>query len=204
VKLHPVATGTILLLSVLLIATAIAGGAWAWIVGPVPGKRFSDTIDIANFLVGCATILSAGATLLVVYIINYLYIVQSSTAKGDSELLLEVLRDVRRSASSLRELSIPCYSGKKLTNQEQQKLLIAQRELANSVHSFVDALGHCGIKAASLSTSKLSEFRSELKDSLTDSPYPGPYDQAAQNRIHMAFKQFQDELTRLFFSVIHR
>ena len=77
-------------------------------------------LDLASFISACATLLAGGATLVVVWIINYVYISTSSSHQADSDLLLEVVREVIGSLSTLRELSLPCHSGKKLTMAERR------------------------------------------------------------------------------------
>jgi hypothetical protein len=68
----------------------------------------------------------------------------------------------------------------------------------------VGALQHCNISSKDCDASRLKDCRAELKDSLTDDPFPGPYPAPSQNRVSNAFRDMRDELTKLSFGIIHR
>ena len=193
--------------AVLAFGLGVIGAAVFGLVRILPSlysAQISKNLDLASFISACATLLSGGATLVVVWIINYVYIARSSSYKADSDLLLESMAEVKASMGVLRDASRPCFTGKKLTLIEKSTLLSVERDLSNAVYSFARALDYVGIPVAVCDVSKLKDCRAELKDSLTDDPFPGPYSGPAQNRVSKAFRDMRDEMTRLSFRIIRR
>ncbi|MHB8653868.1 MAG: hypothetical protein ACYDA9_08320 [Terriglobia bacterium] len=158
----------------------------------------SPTVDAGNLL-------NAVAILAVGVIIEYLYASQSSSKRADTELLLDLVRDANRAFRQLEMISSQvCATHKKLTRDEQRGLTSLERDLSNAVHSIESALGYCQVKLHELDFEKLKDARVSLKASLTDSPFPGPYDDGSQRSIHAAFKTMRDELTRTAFAINRR
>jgi hypothetical protein len=118
--------------------------------------------------------------------------------------LTDSLREVKTAMGVVHDASLPCMSGKKLTLAERARLIQAERDLSNSVHSFAGAIQYCETFVKPFDVTRLKRLRSQLKDRLTDDPFPGPYDAVAQNRATVAFRNMRDELTRLSFGIIHR
>lgn len=160
--------------------------------------RLSPTID-------AGTILNAIAVVVIGVLVGYLYADQSSSKRADTELLLDLVRDANRSFRELESISSQrCKRDSKLTEEEQGDLISTERGLSNAVHSIESALGHCGSKLHELDFDKLKDARVTLKETLTDSPFPGPYDEGSQRIIRMAFKVMRDELTRIAFAINRR
>lgn len=168
-----------------------------WLVPFVTGLRFSKDVDVGNFL-------NALATLIVAFVIGYLYASQVSSKRADTDLVLDTLRETKAAVLALQQAAIPCHAGKKLSIPQQTALTQAEREVSNAVHSVEHALRCCRVKVHRLEFEKLKDARSFLKDSLTDTPFPGPYDNASRTRIQCAFKSIRDELVRLSFAISRR
>jgi hypothetical protein len=175
----------------------VIGVLLGWCLPALRSIGFNSTVDIGN-------VLNAIAVLVVGLLINYLYTHRASSKKADTDLLLDVIRDCKTALGSVLTAGRACDSKKKLTLEQQRELTSAERELSNAVHSVELALCCCSIKLDTLNFQKLKDARAELKDSLTDSPFPGPYDNASLARMQSASKSFRDELTRVAFSVNHR
>lgn len=160
--------------------------------------RFSPTIDVGN-------VLNAVAVVAIGILIGYIYEKQSSSRRADTELLLDLVRDASRSFRVLERTSSQlCKSDRKLTEDQQADLVSAERDLSNAIHSIESALVHCGVTLHELDFDKLKDARVTLKDSLTDSPFPGPYDDGSQRGIRASFKTMRDELTRIAFAINRR
>jgi hypothetical protein len=179
--------------ALLLLIGILAG----WFLPAVTDLRFSKEIDAGNFLV-------ALVTLIVAFVIGYLYTESVSSKRSNTELLLECVREARAMLVTLQSAALPCHRGKKLTLAEQASLTMAERELSNSIHSLELAVGLCGAKAHRLDFEKLKDARIALKDSLTDTPFPGPYGETSRSRITAAFKIVRDELLRVSFAITRR
>ncbi len=176
----------------LLLIGALAG----WFLPVVTRLRFADEIDPGNFLV-------ALVTLVVAFFLGYVYKESVSSKKADTDLLLECVRDARTSLTTLQSAALPCHRGKKLTIAEQASITITERDLSNSIHSLELAAGFCP-KPRALDLGKLKDARVALKDSLTDTPFPGPYGEVSRSRITAAFKLLRDELIRISFAITRR
>ena len=137
-------------------------------------------------------------------LVEYAYSKQSSDKRADTDLLLGIVEEVKVAFHKLVEKSEFCESGKALTKAQETEITCAERELSNAVHSLEEALRYCKVKLDKLNFEQLKSARSELKDSLTDSPYPGPYDQGARIRIRTAKRVMRDELTRMAFAINRR
>jgi hypothetical protein len=195
--------GLALIVTLVLVGAVVA--LVLWVIPAIRVTPFAATIDIGAVLEAAAGIIGALATLLVAYLIGYLYSASATKKKADGDLLLRVLDDVRTALLSLQECTIPCHCGSKLTTAQRSKIVMTERELSQAVYSFSEAIGYCGATAdATLSLQQLKDARVELKDSLTDSPFPGPYNEHARQRISKAFRLFRDEMNRLSFAIIRR
>jgi hypothetical protein len=137
-------------------------------------------------------------------LVEYAYLKQSSDKRADTDLLLVVVGEAKVAFGKLEEQEQFCESGKPLTSAQQFSLTRAERELSNAVHSIEMALGHCRTDLQKLGFDRLKIARAELKECLTDTPYPGPYDRASLVAIRTAFKKMRDELTRIAFAVNQR
>lgn len=175
----------------------VIGALVGWLLPAVTGLRFGDKIDVGNFI-------NALATLLVAFLIGYLYTERASSKRADTELLLESVHEAKAAVVALKEAAFPCHRGKKLTLLEQTALSVAERELSNAIHSFEQAISYCKIRPHLMGIEKLKDARVALKDSLTDTPFPGPYDSSARSRISSSFKSVHDELTRIAFAISRR
>jgi len=158
--------------------------------------RLSSTLDLGS-------ILDAFAIILVGVLIDYVYYSLASFRKSDSELLLSLVEEAKRTLSILKAASQACGS-KKLTKQEESQLVIAARELSNAIHSIQRGLEECAIRPGKLKFDEVKEIREILNDSLTGGPFPGPYTAADRRNIQIALRDMGDRLTRLGFAICHR
>lgn len=150
------------------------------------------------------SVIDAIALLLVGVLIEYAYLKRSSEKRADTDLLLGVVAESKIAFNKIEEKAQRCEEGRPLTRPEQISLNCAARELSNSVHSIEKALGHCKVSLEKISFAKLKEAREEVHGSLTDTPYPGPYQGASLVRIRTALTAMRDELTRIAFAVNRR
>jgi hypothetical protein len=166
----------------------------------VPGLRavsWTPTLTLGDAL-------HALAILLVGVVIDYVYASQTSSKQSDTKLLLDLVTDARTALHALEETSAVCKSGKKLAQEERADLLSAERDLSNAVHSIEEGLGHCSVKLHKLDFEKLKDARVKLKESLTDNPFPGPYDPLSLRTIRDGFTLMRNELTRMAFAINRR
>jgi len=177
----------------LLVIGALAG----WLLPVVTGLQLGHTVEVGSLF-------HALATLVVALLIGYLYSEHSSSKRADTGLLLESLREAKAAFAALQQAALPCHRTKKLTQQEQTALTVAERELSNAIHSVEYAGSCCKIRPHLIDVDKLKDARAVLKDSLTDTPFPGPYDASARSRINSSFKSVRDELTGIAFAVSRR
>lgn len=173
-----------------------------WLLPSIQAFRFGPQVDPGAVVGAVATLIGAGATFIVAYLISYLYTDRASSKKADTDLLLEILREIKVSAHALQESSVPYHMNRQLTSTESRTVLSAERELSNAVFSFASAIIYC--PECRVDAAALRNARGKLKDSLTDSPFPGPFDAASRNRIAVAFRDMRDELNRLSFAIIRR
>lgn len=150
------------------------------------------------------SVVDAIALLAVGAFIEYAYLKHSSDKRADTDLLLAILDEAKASLRVLVEKAQPCENGKALTSAQQISLTSAERDLSNCIHSIEEGLRHCKVDLHELGFEKLKDARGALKDGLTDTPYPGPYDSASLVRIRNAFKLMRDELVRVAFAINHR
>lgn len=150
------------------------------------------------------SLFDAIALVFVAIIFEYAYSRQSSEKRADTDLLLETVKDVKTAIGELNLNAKPCNNSKALTAQQMEELKSAEREVEITVHSVECALDSCKASRDDLQFGKLMDAMYELKEALTDSPYPGPYDGPSRLRIQKAFKAFRDELTRIAFAINHR
>lgn len=150
------------------------------------------------------SVVDAIALLTVGALVEYAYLKHSSDKRADTDLILGIVDEAKESLRVLSEKAQPCESGKALTPAQRMSLNCAERELSNCIHSVEEALTQCKANLHKLGFEAVKDARSTLKDSLTDTPYPGPYDPASIVRIRTAFKSVRDELIRLAFAVNHR
>lgn len=160
-------------------------------------SQISYTLDFGS-------IFDAFVLLLVGALIEYVYLRQSSDKRADTDLLLVVVGDAKAAFCKVEQQEQSCEGNKILTAEERLSLTCAERDLSNAVRSIEVALGHCKVDLQKLRFDKLKDARSELKDSLTDTPFPGPYDPASLVRIRGALRTMRDELTRMAFAINHR
>lgn len=166
----------------------------------VPALRlitFTPTIE-------AGAVLNALAILIVGLLIDYAYRSHASSKQSDTELLLDLVKDANTAFRGLERASQLCKSGKKLLQKERAELLAAERALSNEVGSLEKALGHCNITLDRLDFEKLKDARKKLKDRLTDTPYPGPYDERSLQNIEDALRRMRDDLVRVAFAINHR
>jgi hypothetical protein len=150
------------------------------------------------------SVLDAIALLIVGGLIEYAYLKQSSAKQADTDLLLDVVAEAKNALAGLVKTAEACENVRPLTIKEQIALTCAERELSNAVHSIETGLRHCSASLDKINFEKLKDARSELKDSLTDSPFPGPYTHTSRIRIRAATKVMRDELTRIGFAINRR
>ncbi len=173
-----------------------------WLGLSVQSLKFNREIDPGAVLAAIATVFSTATTLVLVYWVNYLFVTQSASRKAETEILLDVARDVKKALAELRASAEFCRTSHKLTPGEQQRLLETERELSNSVLSLDMALQLCPEPGITLE--KLKDARGALKDALEDSPFPGPYDSASTRLIRSAFRQFANELIAMMLLIARR
>jgi hypothetical protein len=137
-------------------------------------------------------------------LLEYAFSKSYSDKRADTELLLNIVGEARAALVALEKVARDCEGGNALTTKQRNTLLGAERDLSNAVHSIEVGFRHCNIKIAALAFDKVKDARMELNDSLTDSPFPGPYDYACIARIRTATKEMRDELTRTAFAINHR
>jgi hypothetical protein len=147
----------------------------------------------------------SAATLLVALIFGYFYSERVSQRSVDTELLRDIVKDAKAGLETLQAVAMETYlPAATLDKAESAKIFRHYRELSNTILLIEQAIGHCGYKAVDFQFSELKEERSKLYESLTKSPYPGPYDDAALTRIDTSFKDFREELTRIAFAINRR
>jgi hypothetical protein len=137
-------------------------------------------------------------------LVEYAYSKTSSDRQADTELLLSIVAEARTALADLERVAQACQEGKVLNSKQQYAITCAERQLSNAVHSVEKGLQHCDITLISMEFQSLKDARLELKDSLTDRPFPGPYDYGSLARVYTAFKRIRDELTRLAFAINRR
>jgi hypothetical protein len=173
----------------------VIGGVGVWIYRVRSGISYS--FDFGS-LVDAIVLLVIGV------LIEYAYLKQSSDKRADTDLLLGLVAEAKTAFADLVDKAVACEGGKVLNASQQLSLTCAERELSNSVHSVEEGLRHCSITLEDIQFGRVKEARIELKDSLTDTPFPGPYDNSSRVRIRAAMKVMRDELTRLAFAINHR
>jgi hypothetical protein len=159
--------------------------------------HFSYSLDFGSLI-------DAFILLLVFVLIDYAYSRQSSSKKADTDLLLSVVQEAKAAFHHLEAQTRNCESGRALTEDEQVALTCAERELSNSICSIEDSLRYCELDLQKLKFEQLKDARTALKDSLTDSPYPGPYDHASRRLFRSTLRTMRDELTRIAFAINRR
>lgn len=170
----------------------------------VAGLAFYRLRCQVTYSLDFGSVIDAIVLLLVGVLVEYVYSQQSSAKQADTELLLKLVDDSKKAFTVLTAEAENCESGKPLTKAQQTSLSLAEKELSNAIHSLEEGLGHCKISLDSVKFQALKEARRDLKDSLTDSPFPGPYDQASRIHIRNMIKKVRDELTRMAFAINHR
>lgn len=150
------------------------------------------------------SVLDAFVLLVVFILIDYAYSKQSSKKRADTDLLLSIVAEARIELRKVEEKSQSCEQSKPLSPKEQFALTLAERDLSNAVHSIEEALRHCSIDMSKLRFESVKDARVEIKEALTDTPYPGPYDSGSLGRIRTSLKTMRDELTRITFAINHR
>ena len=150
------------------------------------------------------SLFDAIALVLVAIIFEYAYSRQSSDKRADTDLLLETVKEAKAAVVGLSVQAKHCEGAKALTPQQRVDLQYAEKEVQISVHSIDIALTHCKANREKLEFDKLKLAMWELKESLTDTPYPGPYDGPSRVRIQKSFKALRDELTRIAFAINRR
>lgn len=164
---------------------------------------FKSATNIA-YSVDLGSLIDALVWVFIGVLIEFVYSKQSSDKRADTELLLRVVDEAKEAFRKLVEKSELCESDKALSRTQQVELTCADRELSNAIHSLESALTYCKVKLDRLNFEALKSALFELKESLTDSPYPGPYDQAARIRIRSAKRAVRNELTRVGFAINRR
>jgi hypothetical protein len=157
-----------------------------------------------NYGFDFGSVADATALAFVAIFVDYLYSKHSSDHRADTELLLESVKDAKEAFRTLIKESHNCESGKPLSKPQRITLIDADRELSNAVHSLEFALAQCSADLSKLKFAGLKDARSEIKDSLTDTPYPGPYDANSLSRIRLAQTNMRDQLTRIAFAINRR
>jgi hypothetical protein len=144
------------------------------------------------------------AILLLGISIDFVYHSHASSRQSDTDLLLDSVKDVKAAFITLKMTSASCKTGKKLVADQRAALVSAERELSNAVHSLERSLGYCNIESSRLKFDELKTAREELKNSLTDTPFPGPYDAGSLKTIQDAFRVLWDQVNRIAFAISHR
>jgi hypothetical protein len=157
-----------------------------------------------SYTVDFGALLDSVVLLAVFIFIDYAYSSKSSKDKADTDLLLTIVSEARFAFRSVEQEAQHCRSGRRLTAPESRALMSAERDLEIALHSVEEALKHCSIDLRDVHFEKVKDAGFELKDSLTDSPFPGPYDAHGLARIRTASRLMRDELTRLAFAINHR
>jgi hypothetical protein len=157
-----------------------------------------------EYRVDAANLLNCAVTLVVALAIGYVYSERASTRKGDNDLVLDSVREAKAALHHLHDASRNILPGNKLSDDEAAKLIRATRELSNALLSLEFTLTECKIPLEAMTFSKLKESKAALKDSLTDSPYPGPFEQANCNEIENRFNTMRNELIRVGIAINHR
>jgi hypothetical protein len=137
-------------------------------------------------------------------LIEYAFSKRYSDKRADTDLLLGIVGEAKAALVALEKVALNYETGRTLTSKQQVALICASRDLSNTVHSIEIGLRHCKIRLDALEFDKVKYARLELNESLTDSPFPGPYDHSCIARIRTATKAMRDELTRMAFAVNHR
>jgi hypothetical protein len=150
------------------------------------------------------SVVDAIALLIVGGLIEYAYSKQSSAKQADTDLLLDIVGEAKAALNGLVKTAEVCEIVRRLTTAEQIALTCAERDLSNAVHSIETGLRHCSVSLDKIKFESLKDARIQLKDSLTDSPFPGPYGQAERIRIRTAIRAMRDELTRVAFAINRR
>jgi hypothetical protein len=182
------------------IAIALAISAVALVIV----KAFLAVKSQVSYTFDFGSVLDAFALLVIGALIEYAYSKRSSDKRADTELLLGLVAEARAALAEVEKKAQVCENERALTPEEQFALTCAERELSNAVHSLEVGLRHCDVTPHALKFDSLKDARLELKDSLTDTPFPGPYDHGSRGRIRSASKTMRDELTRMAFAVNHR
>jgi hypothetical protein len=184
---------------------------WLWIIVAVIASisagvcyEFYQVKSQISYTFDFGSVIDAIALLLVVALVEYAYLKRSSEKRADTDLLLAVVADAKGAFNKLEEKAQCCENGRRLTHPEQVSLNCAERELSNTVLSIEKALGHCNVALDKLDFGRLKDARVALKDSLTDTPYPGPYAGASLVRVRVALMAMRDELTRMAFAINRR
>jgi len=178
----------------LLVATGILIG---WLAQAAQVITVSSSVDAGN-------VLEAVATLVVAILIGYLYTEHASSKKADTDTLQDCVRDIKRAFRRVEEAARACEGGHRLSDSERSALTLADRELSNTIHSLEEGLKLCRVKLHAVEIGKLKDARTELKERLTDSPFPGPYDPASCAGILSALRGVRDELMRISIAINHR
>lgn len=175
----------------------VLGLGWAGVEFYQHRCQVTYSIDLGS-IIDAAVFLGVGA------FIEFAYQKRSSDKRADTELLLSIVAEVKTALLTLGREAISCETQKPLTLAQQRSLTTAERDVSLGVYSLEDALQHAGMKTETIQFEKLKDARGELKDSLTDTPYPGPYDISSLLRIRAAQKNMRNELTRIAFAINHR
>lgn len=150
------------------------------------------------------SVIDAGVLVILFLFVDYVYSQQSSDRRADTDLLLGLAAEARTAFQALEQQSQACNSAKRLTAPQMISLTKAERDFSNAIHSIEEGCRHCKIERHKVGFESLKDARVSLKDALTDTPFPGPYDSSALARINAASKAVRDELTRIAFAINHR
>lgn len=157
--------------------------------------RFQDKMDVANLL-------NVGVTLFIAVTLTQFYARQHSTKQVEKGLLLDHANDIHDSINETYKVFGEYQAGKKITRQFADKITDSERKLSNAVHSFEVAMRCCKIDGTRVGFWAVRDSRFDLKESLTDSPFPvGPFDSARVSTILADFKALREHLTELRFKI---
>jgi hypothetical protein len=176
----------------------LIGTLIGWLVSKLPHPTLRDTVDAGGVL-GVIT------TLTVATFLHHIYNRSFSRSRAQTDMLVEYARDVKSALDQVYESFLPCESGKKIPKEIAARIRLEERALSNSLHSLESALTHCELKDVPKKLFVLKDSRINLKEALTNSPFPDvPFDAGRVSTILGAFKAFRDELTRVTFDLNRR
>jgi hypothetical protein len=145
---------------------------------------------------------SLTVTIFIAFFLQYFFASRATDLRVEKDFIIQVQKEVVKAAKDSRDAVDASIGGVSITTQSKSKILLAFRDLANSLEALEEVLLESKCRSLATDFAATKTFYYQFKSTATAAPFPSkPYSPQMRRELDIRYRQLRKNLQVLFFKV---